>query len=349
MYEAASRPGGGMRSEELTVPGAIHDVCSRSIHSPSDRLRSARSPRSGALADHGLEWVHSDVPLGTPARWRSRGVLHRSVDETAIGLGDDASAYRRLFDPFVEAGFDLTDGLLSPLHDPAEAPDHARSVRGGRDPAGAHALAKRGFDTDEGRALFAGLAGHSILSLKAPVTAGYGIMLGVLAHVVGWPLARGGSQQIADALVAVLEGLGGRLECDHRVAIARPNCPAVDAVLLDVTPRQVIALAGDELPARYAKTLAKFRYGPGVFKVDWALDGPIPWTNADLLPGGDGAPRRDARRDHGRRGRRTARPAPASGPTCCSHSRACSIAPARRSVSRRRGHTAMCRTGRRST
>ena len=112
------------------------------------------------------------------------------------------------------------------------------------------------------------------------MTAGYGLMLGVLAHVVGWPLARGGSQQIANALVAVLEDLGGTVECDHRVE-SLAHLPANDAVLLDVTPRQMIALAGDALPARYARTLGKFRYGPGVFKVDWALDGPIPWANAD--------------------------------------------------------------------
>jgi phytoene dehydrogenase-like protein len=119
-----------------------------------------------------------------------------------------------------------------------------------------------------------------MLSLKAPITAGYGLMLGVLAHVVGWPMAKGGSQQIANALVAVLEDLGGRVECDHRVG-SLAELPAADAVLLDVTPRQVIELAGDRLPTRYAKKLGKFRYGPGVFKVDWALDGPIPWTNPD--------------------------------------------------------------------
>jgi len=179
----------------------------------------------------------------------------------------------------VKAGFGLTDGLVSPLTVPPKHPvTMARFGAVGILPA--HAVAKHGFDTDEAQAMFAGLAGHSFLSLRAPVTAGYGLMLGVLGHVVGWPLPRGGSQQIADALVAVLEGLGGTVECGRRVE-SLAELPPNDAVLLDVTPRQVLALAGDSLPSRYARTLTKYRYGPGVFKVDWALDGPIPWTNAD--------------------------------------------------------------------
>jgi len=139
-------------------------------------------------------------------------------------------------------------------------------------------VAQRRFDTDEARALFAGLAGHSVLSLKAPVTTGYGLMLGVLGHLVGWPLAKGGSQRIADALVAVLQSLGGRVECDRRVE-SLDELPAADAVLLDVTPRQLLAMGGDAIPARYRRALIRYRYGAGVFKLDWALDGPIPWAN----------------------------------------------------------------------
>ena len=206
-------------------------------------------------------------------------MLHRSVDETADALGRDAKAYRRLFGPFVEAGFDLTDGLLSPLSIPPKHPiTLARYGAVGVLPA--HTVGRRGFHTDEAQAMFAGLAGHSILSLKAPATAGYGLMLGVLAHLVGWPLARGGSQQIADALVAVLEKLGGRVECDRRIE-SLAELPSTDAVLLDLTPRQVLTIAGDAVPDRYRKALTRFRYGPGVFKLDWALDGPIPWTNSD--------------------------------------------------------------------
>ena len=277
VLEAAARAGGGLRSEELTVPGAIHDVCS-AIH-PLAVGSPAFREIAGPLDAHGLEWIHSQVPLAHPLDGGRAAVLHRSVDDTAAALGADASAYRRLFGPLVKAGFGLTDGLVSPLTVPPKHPvTMARFGAVGILPA--HAVAKHGFDTDEAQAMFAGLAGHSFLSLRAPVTAGYGLMLGVLGHVVGWPLPRGGSQQIADALVAVLEGLGGTVECGRRVE-SLAELPPNDAVLLDVTPRQVLALAGDSLPSRYARTLTKYRYGPGVFKVDWSLDGPIPWTNAD--------------------------------------------------------------------
>ncbi len=280
VFEAAARAGGGTRTEELTLPGVHHDVCS-AIHplalgSPAFReIAASDSP----LEAHGLEWVHSDVPLAHPLDGGRVAVMHRSMDDTADALGVDAKAYRRLFGPLVEAGFDLTDGLLSPLSIPPQHPvTLARYGAVGVLPA--YTVARRGFDTDAARALFAGLAGHSILSLKAPATAGYGLMLGVLAHLVGWPLARGGSQQIADALVAVLEGLGGRVECDRRVTSLK-ELPRADAVLLDLTPRQVLAMAGDTFPNRYRKALSAYRYGPGVFKLDWALDGPIPWTGAE--------------------------------------------------------------------
>ena len=279
VFEAASKPGGGTRTEELTLPGVLHDVCS-AIHplalgSPAFReIAASDTP----LEAYGLEWIHSDVPVAHPLDGARAAVLHRSLDETAAGLGVDAKAYRRLFGPFVEAGFDLTDGLLSPLSIPPKHPIMlARYGAVGILPA--HTVARRGFDTDEARALFAGLAGHSILNLKAPVTAGYGLMLGVLAHLVGWPLAKGGSRQIADALVAVLEALGGRVECDRRITSLK-ELPPADAVLLDLTPRQLLAIAGDAVPGRYRRALAGYRYGAGVFKLDWALDGPIPWANA---------------------------------------------------------------------
>jgi phytoene dehydrogenase-like protein len=280
VFEAAAVPGGGMRTEELTLPGVLHDVCS-AIHPLAVGSPAFREIAAGdtPLTDHGLEWIHSDVAVAHPLDGGRAAVLHRSVAETADGLGPDASAYRRLFGPFVDAGFDLTDGLLSPFSIPPKHP--VTLVRyGAVGILPAHTVARRGFDTDEARALFAGLAGHSILSLKAPVTAGYGLMLGVLAHLVGWPLAKGGSQQIADALVSVLEGLGGRVECDRRIE-SLAELPAADAVLLDLTPRQVLAIAGDAVPARYRRALTGYRYGAGVFKLDLALDGPIPWANAD--------------------------------------------------------------------
>jgi phytoene dehydrogenase-like protein len=279
VFEAAARPGGGTRTEELTLPGVLHDVCSAihplAVGSPAFREIASHAP----LDAHGLEWIHSEVPLAHPLEGGRAAVLHRSVDETADGLGTDAKAYRRLFGRFVTDGFDLTDGLLSPLAIPPKHPI-ALARYGAVGILPAHTVARRCFDADEAQALFAGLAGHSILSLKAPVTAGYGLMLGALAHLVGWPLARGGSQQIADALVSVLEGLGGRVECDRRIG-SLDELPDADAVLLDLTPRQVLAVAGDALSTRYRKALSRYRYGAGVFKLDWALDGPIPWANAD--------------------------------------------------------------------
>ena len=280
VFEAAAQPGGGTRTEEFTLPGVLHDVCSAihplAVGSPAFReIAASDTP----LEAHGLEWIHPDVPVAHPLDDGRAAVLLRSVSETASGLGADAKAYRRLFGPFVEAGFDLTDGLLSPFTIPPKHPvTLARYGAVGILPA--YTIARRGFDTDEAQALFAGLAGHSILSLKAPVTAGYGLMLGVLAHLVGWPLAKGGSQQIANALVAVLEDLGGRVECDRRITSLQ-ELPAADAVLLDLTPRQVLAVAGDAVPNRYRRALTGYRYGPGVFKLDLALDGPIPWTNTE--------------------------------------------------------------------
>ncbi len=279
VFEAAGQAGGGTRTEELTLPGVLHDVCS-AIHPLALASPAFREIASSVttLEAHGLEWIHSDVALAHPLDGGRAALLHRSLDETADGLGADSRAYRRLVAPFVAAGFELTDGLLSPLTIPPEHPvTMARFGAIGVLPA--RTVARRGFDTELGRALFAGLAGHSILSLKAPMTAAYGLTLGVLAHLVGWPLARGGSQRIADALVEVLEGLGGRVECDHRVDSLAELAP-VDAVLLDLTPRQVLALAGDAVPPRYRRALEGFRYGAGLFKLDWALDGPIPWANA---------------------------------------------------------------------
>jgi phytoene dehydrogenase-like protein len=275
VFEAADTPGGGLRSEELVLPGVVHDVCS-AIHPLA--LGSPAFRELAPLLD-GLEWVHSDVPLAHPLDGGRAAVLARSVDETALGLGVDAPAYRRLLGPLVDAGFDLTDGLLSPLRVPPRHPV-ALARYGVVGIRSARAVATGRFEGDEARALFAGLAGHSILSLRSPVTAGYALMLGVLAHLVGWPMARGGSRSIADSLVALLVAHGGRVVCGERVASLR-DLPPADAVLLDVTPRQVVEIAGDALPARYRRALERFRYGPGVFKVDWVLDGPIPWTNPD--------------------------------------------------------------------
>jgi phytoene dehydrogenase-like protein len=282
VLEAASVPGGGMRTEQLTLPGVLHDVCS-AIHPLALGSPAFRELATGdrTLADHGLEWVHPDVPLAHPLDGGRAAVLARDVDATADGLGADGAAYRRLYGPLVESGFDLTDGLLSPFTIPPRHP-LALARYGVTGIRGARSVARSRFETDEARALFAGLSGHSILPLGSAATAGYGLMLGVLAHVVGWPMARGGSQRIADALVGLLADAGGNVACDMPVR-SLAELPAADAILFDVTPRQLLAIAGNALPTRYRTSLERFRYGPGVFKLDWALDGPIPWTNANVM------------------------------------------------------------------
>ena len=258
VFEAAEVPGGGTRSAELIQTGSVHDICS-AIHPLARASPAFRALDDlGLLRSHGLEWVHPTVPVAHPLDGGRAAIQHRSVTETASGLGADGAAYERLVGPYVDAGFDLTDGLLSPLRIPPAHPVHlARfGLHGIRS---AHGLANSRFETDEARALFAGLAAHSILSLRSPATAAYGLILGVLGHVVGWPMARGGSQRIADALVGIIEDAGGSVECGHRVGSI------------------------SELPPR---ALRRFRYGPGVVKLDWVLDGPIPWTNPQCADAG---------------------------------------------------------------
>jgi len=281
VIEAESEPGGGARSAELTMPGFVHDVCS-AIH-PLGLASPAL--RDLPLAEHGLRWIQPDVPLAHALMPDHAVVLDRSIDVTSDGLGaEDGPAYRRLMAPLEQAGLPLVDGLLSPLSMPPRPPiDLARfGLAGVRSAAG---LARSRFDHDEARALFAGLAAHSILPLRAPITAGYAMTLGLLGHLVGWPLAEGGSASITDALVALLHQRGGSIETDHRVR-SLDELPSARAVLLDLTPRQVIDVAGGRLSSSYRRRLSRYRYGPGVFKVDWALAGPIPWRDPAVARAG---------------------------------------------------------------
>jgi len=273
VVEAQSEPGGGMRSEALTLPGFVHDVCS-AIH---PLALSSEAFRDLPLAAYGLEWVHPEVPFAHPLDGGRAALTYRSLEETAAGLGADAAAYRRLVEPLVRQ--DLIDGLLEPLSFPRAPIPLARfGLAGIRSASG---LAGHRFETEAARAMFAGIAAHSMLSLRSSPTAGYGLMMAALGHLVGWPMARGGSASITAALVALLEEHGGTIECDRPVR-SLTELPSARAVLLDVTPKQVVAIAGDRLPARYRRALERFRYGPGVWKVDWALDGPTPWTNPDV-------------------------------------------------------------------
>lgn len=271
VYEAATTPGGGVRSAELTLPGFSHDPCS-AIHPAA-----LASPffRSLNLEQFGLEWIHSPAPLAHPLGGGRSVVLERSVNETAAGLGIDGRAWRRTFGPLVRAADDLVPEVLGPVvHLPRHPIVLARlGLPGLRSAA---TFARSAFRSPEAQALFAGLAAHSMMALDRPMSAAFGLIFGLFGHAYGWPTARGGSQQITDALVAILHELGGELVTGHRVT-SIGELPSARAVLLDVTPRQLDAIAGDRLPTGYRRRLRRFRYGPGAFKVDWALSGPVPW------------------------------------------------------------------------
>ncbi len=272
VVEAAGTVGGGTRSAPLTLPGFVHDVCS-AIHP-----MAVASPffRELPLGQYGLEWIHPGVPLAHPLDDGCAAVLDRSVETTAAGLGADASAYRRMMAPLAMRADILFRELVGPLgvpRHPITALRFAwRALRSGR------GLADHYFRDDPARALIAGLAGHAVLPLEQLPGAAIGLMLGVAGHAVGWPMPRGGSQQIAEALASYLRSLGGEIVTGRRIASV-DELPPNRSVLLDITPRQVLALAGHRLPARYQRRLGRYRYGMGVFKVDWALSAPIPWRN----------------------------------------------------------------------
>jgi len=236
--------------------------------------------RAQPLEEHGVTWVQPDLPLAHPLDDGRAALVHRSIAETAADLGADDRAYRKLMTPLVRTGFDLAAGMLDPF---ALPPRHPVTMArfGALGARSAWALARSRFDDDPARAVFAGLSAHSILSLKAPLTAGYGLALGVSAHLVGYPLARGGSQAVADALVSIIRGRGGEIATGVDVQHL-DDVPPAKAVLFDVAARHLARIAGDRLPGRYRRRLEAFRYGPGVHKVDWALDGPVPWANPEV-------------------------------------------------------------------
>jgi phytoene dehydrogenase-like protein len=275
VLEGSETVGGGCRSEQLTLPGFVHDTCS-TVHA-----LALASPflRSLPLEQHGLELVQPGAPLAHPLDDGSAVLLERSVEETARGLGPDAQAYRRLFDPLVRSSNNLMREILGPLRPPRHPLLMARF--GSSALRSASGLARSRFEGERARALLAGCAAHSMLSLRSPASAAFGIVLATSAHSVGWPVARGGSQRLADALASHLLSLGGRIESARWVE-SLDEFVAADTILLDVTPRQLTRLAGRRLPHGYARRLGRYRYGPGVFKLDWALDGPIPWREPQV-------------------------------------------------------------------
>ena len=265
--------GGGCRSAELTLPGFVHDICS-TVHS-----FAVASPflRALPLAGHGFELAHPSAPLAHPLDDGTAVMLERSLAQTAAGLGSDGAAYRKLMEPLVQAPDAFFREVLAP---PRHVPRHplllARFARAGL--RSASALARSRFVGERARALLAGCASHSMLPLEAPVTAAYGLVLAASGHAVGWPVTRGGSQRLADALAAHLRACGGSVETGRPVS-SLDQIDSSGPVLLDVTSRQLHALSGGRVPDRH-------RPGPGIFKLDWALDGPIPWRVPEVARAG---------------------------------------------------------------
>jgi phytoene dehydrogenase-like protein len=279
LVEQADTIGGGARSAELTLPGFVHDVCS-AIHPIG-----AASPafRRLPLAEHGLRWVHPDIPLAHPLEGGRAAVLERDAAATVARLGEDGPAYRALFEPLVPAAEWLLDQILGPARLPRHPLALARfGLSAARSAAG---LTRSRFDGEKAAPLILGSAAHSLLPLTRMPSAGPGLFLTLLGHVVGWPIPVGGSQAIADALASYFRALGGTIETGHRVT-SLSELPRTRVVLLDLVPKQVLAIAGDRLPPLYRRQLERFRHGPGSFKVDYAIEGPIPWEAADCLRAG---------------------------------------------------------------
>jgi len=274
VHEAEPTLGGGARSAALTRPGFVHDVCS-AVHP-----FAAGSPffRTLPLAAHGLAWVDPPAPCAHPLDDGSAAVCERRLDATAAGLGADGARWARLMAPFVRAWDALAaDVLAPPLHRPRHPLLLARFALAARRPAAT--LARVAFRDAPARALFAGMAAHGVLPLDAVPTSAFALLLAATAHAVGWPVPRGGAQRLADALVGVLGARGGELRVNDRIESV-DVLPQDATVLLDVTPRQAERVAGHRFPERYRRLLRRWRYGPGAFKVDWALDAPVPWRAA---------------------------------------------------------------------
>ena len=272
--------GGGTRSLELTLPGYLHDICS-AIHP-----MGAASPffRSLPLSQYGLEWIHPPTPLAHPLE---NGVVfvHRSIQDTAAGLGSDACAYTKLMAPMLKDWEKIIAQFLAPFHLPPHPVTMGRFLLQVTRPwitlARASKFASSVFKEETSRAVFAGMAAHSMLPLDRPVTAGFGVIMSLLAHAVGFPLARGGSQKISDALAAYFRALGGQIQTGRWIS-SLADLPPAQSYLFDVAPRQLNQIAADRLPSGYRRGLDRFRYGVGVFKIDFALDGPIPWKALEV-------------------------------------------------------------------
>ncbi len=279
VYEAAATPGGAVRSAELTLPGITHDPFAAvfPIALASSFFRTL------GLDEHGLTWIEPNAPLAHPLEDGTAVVLDRSIERTASGLGADRESYMQLMQPIAADSNALADDLLAPpgaqRHFLAMARFGQHAIRSATGFACSH------FHGDEARALLAGNAAHSFLSLEAPLTAGFALFLAALGHTGGWPIPRGGAASLTAALVNVLQSLGGRIVLDHRIG-SLSDLPPASTLFFDTDPRQMATIAGSALPSRFGARLRRHRFGPGVFKIDYALDGPMPWTAKECLNAG---------------------------------------------------------------
>jgi phytoene dehydrogenase-like protein len=272
VIEAADEVGGGCRTAELTLPGFHHDVGAAVLPFGT----ASRFFRAFAADASALEFVHSPAPLAHPLDDADAVLLERSISDTAAGLGADDHRYRRVFTPLTLHAGGLLDQFLGPLR----APRHPFQTAAFGVPAlmPASLLARTAFRGERARALFAGMAAHSMVSLDSLASASIGLVMGMVAHAVGWPVVRGGAGSLSAALAGRLTALGGTIEAGRRIGSLR-ELPQSRVQLLDLVPRDIEAISGDALPQRYRARLRRYRHGPGLYKLDWALDGPIPWND----------------------------------------------------------------------
>jgi phytoene dehydrogenase-like protein len=270
LVEAAETIGGGVRSAELTLPHFVHDICAAVLP------LAIASPFFNSLQLHryGLSLIQPEIPLAHPFEDGSALYLHRSLAITGDALGIDGKTYRNLLTPFVENHEKLLSDLLAPLHLPAYPLLMARFGMQALQSAKHFAYTK--FRKHQTRALFAGMAAHAMIPLDKPATAAFGIILAMLAHSVGWPIIRGGSQRLADALADIFKQNGGEIITGKAISSLK-ELPKASFYFFDVTPRQLLNIIGLDLSYDYRRKLSRFRYGPGICKVDWALKEPIPW------------------------------------------------------------------------
>jgi phytoene dehydrogenase-like protein len=274
VLEAEATPGGAVRTMELTLPGYLHDFGSAVYP------LGAGSPffSSLPLCEYGLEWIHSPAPLAHPLDGGTAVMLERDLSDNEVSLGVDGKPWRKLVQPYVERWRELAPDVLRPV---PSFPKHPwLMARFGLSALlSARTIAGR-FRSERTRALFAGLAGHSFLGLDEPLSAAVGLLMAVLAHAVGWPIPRGGSQALTNSLCQYLAKFGAKVKTSSRVQTLSA-LPVYDLILCDVSPRQLLTLAENRLSDHYKRRLQTYRYGPGVLKVDYALSARIPWKASD--------------------------------------------------------------------